>query len=425
MPERSMPHVDGGAARVLPAAVPGRIGDVRRGNLALVVNAIEATPRGRVQNTAAVPVTRAQVAAATGLTKASVSSLVAELMNAGLVREVGLNRANERGRPGTGLELNGSLAVMGMEVNVDYIAVGLMDLAGKQHAQRMLERHNRGDAPGSVLNILKSLASDLRQEAGALGMTVLGGGLAVPGLVDSSSGTVVRAPNLGWTSTVLDLEGLLPGAPYGTRLHNEANSAALAELWYGQGTGMRDYLFVSGEVGVGGGLVLNSELFTGPGGHAGELGHVVVDPGGPPCSCGGHGCLETFAGQEAVFAEAGIGGESTSGRIHRLLGALSEGDKRATAAVERAGHHLGIAVVSTVRLMSLSEVVLGGSFSLLADWIRPSLLGALAEHAPGAVNPADVVVSTLGQSAALLGAAGSCIRGILEEPHDFMSRVTL
>lgn len=423
MTERSTGRA--GRPGTFPAAVPGRIGDVRRGNLALVVGSVGAPSPGGAKNMPALPVTRAQVAAATGLTKASVSSLVAELMEAGLVREVGLNRLNERGRPGTGLELNGSLAVIGMEINVDYISAGLMDFAGKLHAHLTLERHNRDDAPQSVLKVLRALVSEVRQEASGLGMTVLGGGLAVPGLVESSSGTVFKAPNLGWTSTVLDLDALIPGAPLGTTLHNEANSAALAELWYGQGAGMTDYVFVSGEVGVGGGLVLNSELFTGPGGNAGELGHVVVDPHGPPCSCGGRGCLETFAGQEAVFAHAGIVGESTSARIDQLIRALSQGDSRAIAAVERAGHHLGIAVGSTMRLLSVSEVVLGGSFSLLGNWIRPALLRSLAEHAPGAADAAGVVVSSLGQSAALLGAGGSCVRGILEEPHDFMTRVTL
>ena len=155
-------------------------------------------------------------------------------------------------------------------------------------------------------------------------------GWLFPGLVDSASGTVASAPNLHWRGVALQLDRLLPDAPFGTVLHNEANCAALGELWYGHGLDFQDYLFVSGEVGVGGGLVIGSELFAGPQGQAGEVGHMVVEPSGPGCSCGGHGCLETFAGQEAIFSEAGIP------RGHRIRAAR---EARRTARLRRCGRH--------------------------------------------------------------------------------------
>jgi predicted NBD/HSP70 family sugar kinase len=400
-------NADGGTGR--PA--PGRVEDVRRGNLVRVLASM-----AQARTDPDFRPTRADLASRTGLTKASVSSLVADLVDAGLVAESGATRDGERGRPGVGLELSARRGVAGMEINVDYISAGLLDLGGTLRIQRTLESGNRGQSPESVMALLAGLVSDIAAEASAAGIVILGGGLAVPGLVDSVSGTVASAPNLHWRGVELQLDRLLPDAPFGTVLHNEANCAALAELWYGHGLDFRDYLFVSGEVGVGGGLVIGSELFAGPHGQAGEVGHMVVEPSGPDCSCGGHGCLESFAGQEAIFSEAGIPAGTASVRLARLGLQLASGDAAAISAVARAGHYLGIAAASTARLMNLSAVVLGGHFTQMGPWIKPALQQSLAEYAPGVVSDARVEISELGQSAALLGAAGSSLRAVLASP---------
>lgn len=415
------------------AGTPGSMGDVRRGNLALVLGRIALSGAG-------MHLTRAQIAAATGLTKASVSSLVLDLLDAGIVREIGLNPQGERGRPGVGLELNPARGVMGMEINVDYISAGVTDLAGNLLLQETREQDNRGATPGSVAAALADLAAGLRDRAEAQGVRVLGGGLAVPGLVDAKTGTVLTAPNLGWDSAALDLAVVLPDVPLGTTLFNEANAAALAELRY-RPAGDADFLFVSGEVGVGGGLVIGSELFTGPHGHAGELGHVVVQPEGTLCSCGGTGCLETVAGQDAIFAAAGIptqmapGGSAVSGlapgpsgsgptrseSLAQLLTALAARDADALAAVARAGYYLGVAVASTVRLLNIPSVVLGGHFAILGEWIRPALSESLARYAPGKVPAGNISLSAVGQAGALLGAAVSVVRSLVEAPHRLQS----
>jgi predicted NBD/HSP70 family sugar kinase len=391
-------------------AAPGSVGDVRRSNLARVLGAIADFPLGAHPS-------RAQLAAVTGLTKASVSSLVLDLLDAGIVREIGLNPQG-RGRPGVGLELNPCRAVMGMEINVDYISAAVVDLAGTVLVREMQERDNRNSVDGPVMAALAVLAAKVRSAAGEQGVEVLGGGLAVPGLVDPPSARVLTAPNLGWTNVDLDLGAMLPEAPLGVALFNEANAAALAELRH-RPDGASDFLFVSGEVGVGGGLVIGSELFTGPGGHAGEVGHIVVDPDGGRCSCGGTGCLETVAGQDAIFAAAGIGsgGTSRSAAMSTLLQALDAGQPGAMAAVEHAGRCLGIALASTARVVNIASVVLGGHFALVEPWLRGPLLDSLQKYAPGKYAASQVSVSAVGESGALLGAAGSVIRSLVEAPH--------
>ncbi|WP_457950430.1 ROK family protein [Pseudarthrobacter sp. alpha12b] len=391
-------------------AAPGSVGDVRRSNLALVLGAIAEFPPGAHPS-------RAQIAGATGLTKASVSSLVLDLLDAGIIREIGLNPQG-RGRPGVGLELSPSRAVMGMEINVDYISAAVVDLAGTVLLREVQDRDNRNSPDRPVLAALAVLGARVRSTAGERGVEVLGGGLAVPGLVDPDGTRVLTAPNLGWVNVELDLDALLPEAPLGVALFNEANAAALAELRH-RPDGASNFLFVSGEVGVGGGIVIGSELFTGPGGHAGEVGHIVVDPDGGHCSCGGTGCLETVAGQDAIFTAAGLAtdGGSRSATMSALLQALEAGEPNAVTAVERAGRCLGIALAATSRVVNIDSVVLGGHFAVLEPWLRAPLLDSLQKYAPGKYASEQVTVSAVGEFGALLGAAGSVIRSLVEAPH--------
>lgn len=391
-------------------AAPGRVGDVRRRNLSLVMDSIARTGDAKPS--------RAQLAAGTGLTKAAVSSLVADLVESGLVSEVGLYRDGERGRPGQGLELSARRGVVGMEINVDYLAVGLVDLGGNLRFHSTVESRNRGLEPEKVMERLGGLAAQAIAAAAAADISILGGGLAVPGLVDEQRNMVLSAPNLHWEHKELNPRSLLEGAPLGVRLSNEANSAALGELWYGEGR--PDFLYVSGEVGVGGGVIIGSELYTGPGGSAGELGHIVVHPDGPACSCGGAGCLETFAGQEAIFEAAGIPDGLLGGRTQLLLAALTAQELQATQAVHDAGRYLGVALASSARLMDIEAVVLGGHFAVLAEWLRPALLGSLERHAPGLLDPGNLTVSSLEHSGTLLGAAGQVIRSVIESPFEFL-----
>ena len=402
MPAPAMPGPGGSA--------PGNVGDVRRSNLALVLGAIAEFPPGARPS-------RAQVAGATGLTKASVSSLVLDLLEAGIIREIGLNPQG-RGRPGVGLELSPARAVMGMEVNVDYISAAVVDLAGTVLLREVQERDNRNSPDRPVLAALAVLAARVRSAAGERGVEVLGGGLAVPGLVDPAAARVLAAPNLGWIDVDLDLDALLPETALGVALFNEADAAALAELRH-RPDGASNFLFVSGEVGVGGGIVIGSELFTGPGGHAGEVGHIVVDPDGGRCSCGGTGCLETAAGQDAILSAAGLAadGGSRSAAMAALLQALEAAEPGAVAAVEHAGRCLGIALASTARVVDIDSVVLGGHFAVLDPWLREPLLESVQTYAPGKYAPEAITMSAVGEYGALLGAAGSVIRSLVEAPH--------
>ncbi|MEW9527489.1 ROK family protein [Microbispora sp. NPDC049125] len=264
---------------------------MRARNLALVLGELGA--RGAL--------TRAALAEITGLTKTTVSKLVADLIEAGLVLEAGAVRDGERGRPGVAVRISGEhVAAVGLEINVDYLSVRVVDLARTVRLRRTQAVDNRSAQPVDVLARLRDLALQAVDEAVEAGLRVVGGVLAVPGPVDLATGTVHNAPNLGWRD--VPVSSLL-SMPFPMWVENEANLAALGELWFGRG--LPDFLHVSGEIGIGAGLVVQGRLFRGARGFAGELGHVAVSPDGPACRCGGRGCLEQYAGQDALLAAAG------------------------------------------------------------------------------------------------------------------------
>jgi predicted NBD/HSP70 family sugar kinase len=357
------------------------------------------------------PLTRAALAELTGLTKSTVSKLVGDLVDAGLLAETGPARAGERGRPGVDVVLSGArIASLGLEINVDYLAVGVLDLTGAVRFAARRDRDNRGSRPKKVLAELQALAEEAITEARRLGLDLAGAVLAVSGPV--GDGVLFSAPNLGWQDVrAADLLRL----PVPVELDNEANLAALGELWYGDGE--RDFLYVSGEVGIGAGLVVNGELFAGARGLAGELGHVVVAPDGPACRCGGNGCLETYAGQEALLT---AGKTST---VAALLAGLERGDQVALDACAAAGRALGVALTSAVNLLDLDRIVLGGVFTPLYPWLAGPVADVLAARLGGLRGaPPVLTASRLGGDAATLGAAGRVVHRVLADPAPFLVR---
>lgn len=351
------------------------------------------------------PHTRAALAERTGLTKTTVSSLVADLLEAGVVTESGTVRGGERGRPGVAVSLSGHrVAALGLEINIDYLAACVVDLTRTVRLRRVRRADNRNSDPGRILEELRDLVKDVTAEAEAGGLRLIGAALAVPGTVEG--GVLRSAPHLGWRDVrVADLVEL----PF--EIDNEANLAALGELWFGARE--PDFLYVSGEIGIGAGLVVEGAVFRGTFGLAGELGHVVVVPDGPVCRCGGRGCLEVYAGQDALLGELASVGD--------LVARLESGDAEALKACERAGRALGVALTSAVHLLDPGRIVLGGIFAPLFRWLEgPVSEGLRARLGQMRGTPPALVVSGTGGDAAVLGAAGLIIQQILAEPAQML-----
>ena len=362
-------------------------------------------------------VSRARIAQATGLTRATVSALVDDLLRGGLIAEVEPAPRRSAGRPATGLVLSPTgPAGLGLEINIDYLAAVVVDLTGAVRYRQVRHVDQRGRAPAEVLAEIAALAAAAVADCG---LTVAAASLAVPGLVDPA-GVVRLVPNLGWRD--LDLPAALTGAADWPGLpltvDNEANLAALGELHTGRAE--RSFLYVSGEIGIGAGIVTDGGLFRGTHGWSGEIGHMTIAADGPVCRCGAFGCLEQYAGQEAILRAAGVSPDETRstgqpvGRLVELAAAL---DPSTVDALESAGTALGLAVAGVINVLDLDAVVLGGVLAPLAPWLVGPVDRELRRRVlTSAWSPVRVRACALGADAAVLGAAGSVVREIHADP---------
>lgn len=423
-----------------------RQASLREHNLALALRHITAAER---------PPSRADLAAATGLTRATVSALVDDLIGGHLLAEVDPAPRTGAGRPALGLVLaTDGPAGLGLEINVDYLAACVVDLTGAVRHRAVRRVDLRPMPPAEVLADLGDLAATARAEAKRQRLVLAGTALAVPGLV-TSTGVVRLAPNLGWRD--VDLAGALNAhpalaghrlAPPGQRgqgapppaqvpgrqrttpgrwltVDNEANLAALGELHAGP-PGPATFLYVSGEIGIGAGIVLHGTLFRGARGWSGELGHIPVHPAGRPCRCGGRGCLEQYAGQEAILTGAGLAGHPlpADAAISRLAELAGADDPAANRALAEAATALGVAIAGVINLLDLDTVVLGGIYAPLAKWLCPPIEAEIRRRVlTAAWSPVAVRPSLLSRDAAVLGAAGSVVRTVLTQPARWLAEL--
>lgn len=362
-----------------PAATMG-VGDVRRHHLSVVLGHL-------VRNG---PRSRAALAQETGLTKATVSLLIADLLGRDLVAELDTPRGGRVGRPATDVAASGrGIGGLGLEIDVDRVAAAVIDLTGEVRAQRVLSRDNRSVGSDRVIERLRTVTHEVLAEADAAGIACIGATLALPGLVDPGTGTLFVAPNLHWFDADVVAATARLGIPssLSVAVDNEANLAALAELRAGAGQGLSSFVYVSGGIGIGAGIVLDGRLVRGAHGFAGEIGHIVVDPSGPRCACGARGCLETIAGADGAGSP----------------------DQIATA--------LATALRSVVHLIDPQAILLGGRFAAPGDDLAAAVGDRLQAMTLGARwSPCEVRPAALGAEATLVGAATVALDAVLADP---------
>jgi predicted NBD/HSP70 family sugar kinase len=401
---------------------PADFTDVRATNLAVVLRFVRAEA----------PCSRADIAASTGLNKATVSSLVAELIERRLVREIGLTE-HRIGRPATMIVLDGAAyAAVGIEVNTDHLTAVAIDLAGvRLLSWRRAFAGRRTPAARAVATVAalarKAVAKVVSEDREVLGLTV-----GVAGLVDDS-GVVRLAPNLDWRDLALR-EALIramdrPSFP--VAVENDANLAARAEHRYGAYAGTPNLVYLNGHAGVGSGIIADGRLLRGGLGYSGELGHVQIDPDGPRCGCGRRGCLETVASVSALIRRVGDSAERSEARadnaerseaqpdsdvvdldpeVEDVIRRAKAEDPVVIAALRDLGRHLGYGVSILSNVVNPEVVILGGYFVPLAQWIMPAAEAEMRDKtaAPNA-GGCRLAPSTLGQGAAATGGAASIL----------------
>jgi predicted NBD/HSP70 family sugar kinase len=375
---------------------------LRTANLGLVLRTVCAAPG---------PLSRADVAAVTGTTRATASRLADDLVAAGLLDESERGAPTGPGRPATPLVPGSSIAALGLQVDAGLLAARVIDLRGRVVGERVEDGDFVGSDPVATLHRLRAVTTDLL--AHLPGVRMVGAGLALPGIVDAAAGLLLRAPNLGWSDVrpadLLDL-------PLTPTLGNEADLAArtVAESAPGRPGPHRDFLYLSGQIGVGGAAVLAGQVLSGTSGWAGEIGHVCVDPDGPACRCGSTGCLEQYAGRHALLAAAGLPLDAPPGE---LAARIERGDPAARNAIDAAARALGVALAGVINVLDIPTVVLGGHLGELAGFLRPALQDHLRRRVLSARwRPPSIEGAASVPAAGATGAALKVLGDVVAEP---------
>ncbi len=290
--------------------------------------------------------------------------------------------------------------MIGIDIGGTTIKAGRVDETGE--IEEVLVEPTPKESADTVLETLSSIVEELSQQGRPTAV-----GLGIPGLRSKDTGIIEFSPNLTCIDGV-NLEGRLSeriGLPVVGR--NDADMSAWGEFRIGAGTGTSDLVCLTLGTGVGSGLILNGRPYTGLRGYAAEAGHIVVEPDGLPCPCGGRGCLETVASATGLvtLARKRLNSDEplTATTIHK---AAREGDSRSLEVIAEAGRYLGIACATLINLLNPEMIVIGGGLSAAGELLlEPARAEAEERTYPQTFSNCRIVTSKLGNNAGIIGAA--------------------
>ncbi|MFI2562595.1 ROK family transcriptional regulator [Paenarthrobacter sp. NPDC018779] len=375
-------------------------------NLTVILEAIRRSSGG---------LSRVELAHIVGLSPQTISNISRRLLDQELIVEAG-KEGTGPGKPRTILRLNPSgMYAVGVHLDPAVITFVVLDLLGD------VVRHSRmatpGGDPAAVITSIAGQIQVLIEESGVDQSKIAGLGVAVPGPIDLDEGSVVEPPLLTRWNRVRIREALTEATGLETLVDKDVTSAAVAETWAGGASGAGSFVFMYMGTGIGCGLVLNDEVVRGTSGNAGEIGHIIVDPDGPPCDCGLRGCVKSSCIPQVLVAEAeaagvldGHGqedGPAVQERYAMLCDKADAGDEKAIAILEKSAVLVARAVSVVTNTLDVERVVFGGPF-----WGRMSkyFLGSVPEliaqnSAARMIHGIEVVGSGVGEDVGAIGAA--------------------
>jgi len=389
--------------------------DLRRNNLAALVRNLHLSG----------PLTRSQLTARTGLNRSTVAGLVGELASIGLVRESPSPSGGATGRPSLVVSLDAERVwVLAVELAAEALVVARVGPGGHLHERLAQPRDTRRKlAPADAAATIGALARQLMNHAPA-GAQLVGAAVAIPGIVRRGEGFVHLAPNLVWRDVPFGalLSGHLPDR-LGVAVANEADLGALAECARGAAVGHRHVIYVSGNTGVGAGIVVDGALLAGRSGYAGEVGHMKVNPDGHRCRCGARGCWESEIGATAMLRRAGRRASDVRAGVSRVLSDAQVGDPKASKAVRETGQWIGRGAANLINIFNPDLVVFGGALRNVYLAAEAVVVRELQRQVlPQAGAEAAVVAAGLGADSVLLGAAELALADFLAGPMDSWRR---
>jgi predicted NBD/HSP70 family sugar kinase len=396
--------------------------DVRRGNLGSLLRHVHVHG----------PTSRSRLTSLLALNRSTIGDLTSELVNAGLVREEPGGRTNRLTAGGTGTGGRPSYVVvpetqriqsLAIDIGVTHLTLARVGLGGHVLSRRDIP-HSRGPRrPHDVIRTIGLVAAELLTEMGP-GVACTGAGAAVPGMVRVPDGLVRQAPNLGWVDVPLgdELSREL-GMP--VAVGNDADLGGLAEHVRGAAVGVDDVVYLAGHSGNGAGVFTAGRQLVGRAGYAGEVGHVIVNPGGRKCHCGSRGCWETECGQERLFELAGRPPGGGLAGVREVVAAAASGDDVATAAVEHVARWLGAGVAGVANAFNPEAIIMGGAlaevFAVAGTTVRAAVDAATLSPP---LEQLRLLLPAFGVDSSLIGAAELAFTPLLTDPLVEMSRLT-
>ncbi len=308
---------------------------------------------------------------------------------------------------------------VGVDLGGTTFSVGLVAPGGELIAEQSHDTPRSDDEPLALAAAASAVGGLMEQEA-IKPDQLLGVGLGIPGPVDPAAGIIRRAPNLPELDGVNAVEAMAEEIDAPVHIANDAYCATLAELRWGAGRDVENLVMFTLGTGVGGGIALDNEVRRGPHGIMGEVGHIIVEPGGRRCGCGNHGCLEAMVGRDGMVDRAirlmEQGRTSVlserGGRRHEKLSpkmiadAAHEGDQVALEVMATSGHYLGVALCSCIVLADPDLIVLGGGIAAAGDVLFEPIRRTVRHRSLISGFDVDrIVPAELGNQAGMFGAA--------------------
>lgn len=365
------------------------------------------------------PIGRADIARRTGLSPATVTSISAKLITQNLVFEKSAGDSSG-GRPPILLVINPKGGyVVGIKLTETNAVCALTDLEATviAKASMPLSGHN----PIRVVEDLAHMVTTFIREQKISKKQLLGVGVGLAGIVDANEGILRQSPIYGWDNVPLRqmLQSKLNVPIY---IENDVNTLTLTERWFGPGQGVDNFLTVTVGRGVGLGIVVNGQFYRGQNGGAGELGHTTIDPKGPLCACGKHGCLEAYVGDPGLIRAANEEYERghLSVKVETIEGLLQlaqSGDSSAIKIFKKAGGILGIAIANLINLFNPKKIIISGEGTREGDYLFISMKESIQQNTmPGLFDPKIVEIIPWGDDVWARGAAGLVLRELFESP---------
>lgn len=382
--------------------------ELRRHNLHLVLERLHLSG----------PTRRADLTALTGLNRSTIGDLIGELCDLGFVVEKHGGAATGPGRPSPVVAARPeSATAIGIELNVDTIGIVGTGIGGHVFKRLRVVRPTGERSVEHTVRHIVELITPMRQ-ALPNDPSLVGIGVAVAGVTRLRDGFVHIAPNLAWRDVPLaDLISEQLGGDIAVQVANDADLGVLAEHRRGAARAVQDAIYVHGEVGIGTGLIMGGTWQRGSAGHAGESGHMVVNPRGRPCRCGSSGCWETEAGEDALLRRIGGGAGSGVAAVMDATERAAAGETVVLEALEETGFWLGLGIANLVNILNPAVIALGGLYHRFFPYLQPTVDRVVATRVlDPTADRVRIVQSALGEDVQLIGAAELAITPVLADP---------